>query len=342
MARVVQPNILPEIQGFPIQDFPSNEEVLKEWHGTSVPTKTNIGETYAKDLSIDPFYQAGMIDLSNVKPIALDPEIINPIGPYAPNAWKLAEAKQNYGYMYPGSEELFVNPNYPRSDVAATITHEGIHSIMDPNIFSDKPRWDEWTTLPNEVGKDIYSALGPVMSDKQMKRPWSNNYFLGDDFTNHITRDQAADKAQDVRNELITRWFENEIWGKTAPSAEFSYPNYPGFANYATMMRPGQGPLGMEGLYRLLSKKLNPLLKKVALQAHKNIEKKYEKEQEAKYTAPRHHQDVSRDRGDHTAPTFRDIKDEGPGVTASSGMHGGKHYADGGLINFYRYGGFVG
>ena len=45
MARVVQPNILPEIQGFPIQDFPSNEEVLKEWHGTSVPTETNIGET---------------------------------------------------------------------------------------------------------------------------------------------------------------------------------------------------------------------------------------------------------------------------------------------------------
>ena len=62
----------------------------------------------------------------------------------------------------------------------------------------------------------------------------------------------------------------------------------------------------------------------------------------AKYTAPRHHQDVSRNRGDHTAPTFRNIKDEGPGVTASSGMHGGKHYADGGLINFYRYGGFVG
>ena len=61
----------------------------------------------------------------------------------------------------------------------------------------------------------------------------------------------------------------------------------------------------------------------------------------AKYTAPRHHQDVSRNRGDHTAPTFRDIKDEGPGVTASSGMHGGKHYADGGLINFYKYGGFI-
>ena len=61
----------------------------------------------------------------------------------------------------------------------------------------------------------------------------------------------------------------------------------------------------------------------------------------AKYTAPRHHQDVSRNRGDHTAPTFRNIKDEGPGVTASSGMHGGKHYADGGLINFYRYGGFI-
>ena len=329
MARVVQPNILPEIQGFPIQDFPSNEEVLKEWHGTSVPTETNIGETYEKDLSIDPFYQAGMIDLSNVKPIALDPEIINPIGPYAPNAWKLAEAKQNYGYMYPGSEELFVNPNYPRSDVAATITHEGIHSVMDP-MKKGKFVADEWTLAPFTTGQDVYSALGPT-NIKGAYFPRLENY-----------KDQAAETAQNIRNELITRWFENEIWGKTAPSAKFSYPNYPGFVNYATMMRPGQGPLGMEGLYRLLSKKLNPLLKKVALQAHKNIEKKYEKEQEAKYTAPRHHQDVSRDRGDHTAPTFRDIKDEGPGVTASSGMHGGKHYADGGLINFYRYGGFVG
>ena len=47
MARVVQPNILPEIQGVPIQDFPSNEEVLKEWHGTSVPTETNIGSAEA-------------------------------------------------------------------------------------------------------------------------------------------------------------------------------------------------------------------------------------------------------------------------------------------------------
>ena len=68
MSRVVQPNILPEIQGFPTRDFPSrdfpsNEEVLKEWYGTSVPIETNIGETYKKDLLIDPFTQAGMIDL---------------------------------------------------------------------------------------------------------------------------------------------------------------------------------------------------------------------------------------------------------------------------------------
>jgi hypothetical protein len=61
----------------------------------------------------------------------------------------------------------------------------------------------------------------------------------------------------------------------------------------------------------------------------------------AKYTAPRHHQDVSRNRGDHTAPTFRSEKKEGID-TKGSAMHGGKHYADGGLINFYRYGGFIG
>ena len=343
MARVVQPNILPEIQGFPTRDFPSrdfpsNEEVLKEWYGTSVPIETNIGETYKKDLLIDPFTQAGMIDLSNVKPIALDPNIVNPIGPHAPDAWNLADAKKNYGYMYPGSEELFVNPTYPRSDVAATITHEVIHGIMDP-MKKGKFVADEWTLAPFTTGQGVYSALGPT-NIKGAYFPSLENY-----------KDQAAETAQNIRNELITRWFENEVWGNKAPSAKFSYPsNYPGFVNYATMMRPGQGPLGMEGLYKLLSKKLNPLLKKVAYKAHKNIEaKKLEKVPPKKITTakgsptiiskpkPKPYVSPARPHGNGGGRR----PDKPGGFTDPGKGSYGPHKADGGLINFYRYGGFI-
>ena len=56
---------------------------------------------------------------------------------------------------------------------------------------------------------------------------------------------------------------------------------------------------------------------------------------------PQHHQDVSRGPGGgggegHQAQNIRDIKDEGPGITASSGMHGGKHYAQGGRAGFFE------
>ena len=52
-------------------------------------------------------------------------------------------------------------------------------------------------------------------------------------------------------------------------------------------------------------------------------------------TRPRHHGDVSPG-GGHQAPSIRSISEEGPGVTASSGMHGGKHYAQGGRIGYER------
>ena len=53
--------------------------------------------------------------------------------------------------------------------------------------------------------------------------------------------------------------------------------------------------------------------------------------------APRHHADHSTGQGQgaYQAPNVRDISEEGPGVTASSGMHGGKHYAQGGRIVFF-------
>ena len=61
---------------------------------------------------------------------------------------------------------------------------------------------------------------------------------------------------------------------------------------------------------------------------------------------PQHHGDISRGPGGgggegHQAQNIRDIKDEGPGVTASSGMHGGRHYAQGGRARFF-YGGLAG
>ena len=56
--------------------------------------------------------------------------------------------------------------------------------------------------------------------------------------------------------------------------------------------------------------------------------------------APQHHQDVSSKRGDHTAQAFRSEKKEGID-TKGSGMHGGKHYAQGGRARFF-YGGLAG
>ena len=40
-------------------------------------------------------------------------------------------------------------------------------------------------------------------------------------------------------------------------------------------------------------------------------------------------------RGSYTATPTRSISSQGPGVTASSGMHGGKHYARGGIIGAF-------
>ena len=49
------------------------------------------------------------------------------------------------------------------------------------------------------------------------------------------------------------------------------------------------------------------------------------------YTAPQHHQDVSQG-GGYQAPNIRSAP---KGVTTSSGMHGGKHYARGGRVSYF-------
>ena len=72
----------------------------------------------------------------------------------------------------------------------------------------------------------------------------------------------------------------------------------------------------------------------------KEKQKEERKRQEAaKKTAPQHHGDISQG-GGHQAPNIRSISEEGPGVTASSGMHGGKHYAEGGMVNDPEYRGW--
>ena len=54
-------------------------------------------------------------------------------------------------------------------------------------------------------------------------------------------------------------------------------------------------------------------------------------------TRPQHHGDVSKNRGDHQAQSFRSEKSEGID-TQGGGMHGGKHYAQGGRISFVEGG----
>jgi hypothetical protein len=359
MARVVRQINKPPSYPPPQPPYPmtgGNRRSLA--YQTTVPVKTDIGKTYEKEMRIDPFTQAGLIDLGNVKPIALDSGLTIGQAPYPLDPLQYNIAKTNYGYMYPGEKELYVNPQYPTKDVAATITHEGIHSLMDPKIFSDNPRWDEWTTLPNEVGKDIYSALGPVRSDEQMKEPWLDNYYIGGGpDRKYITKYGDQYLADDIRNELITRWFEDQVWGGTAPSAKFKYPKYSGYVNYATMMRPGQGPLGMEGLLKILAKKGKPMLKKVALQAHKNIEKKYEKEQKAKKIQQQKtiaaNRKAAKKFGDKPQPIFyQDTKSEDRGgrdigsrVSESYEKQDSAQYgmlAKGGLVNHFKYGGYLG
>jgi len=52
-----------------------------------------------------------------------------------------------------------------------------------------------------------------------------------------------------------------------------------------------------------------------------------------KWTPPAHH--TEQGGGGYQDKAIRDIKDEGPGVTASSGMHGGRHYNTGGLATMF-------
>ena len=200
----------------------------------------------------DPFFQSGMIDLANVKSFEKDPKFETGFGIDQP---AVTQAKADmYGYTYPGKPELYVgSADKPVWETAATTTHEGIHQVMPQELI-------------DAIGKDAGSALGVTSGD--------NTY--------------ASVGADYARNELMTRWLENQIWGDEIAPFDESAGKVNPFGlpfNYITMDRPGQGALGRKGIMELLAKRGMPFLKKIALQAHKNIERKY-KPSKKTYVAP--------------------------------------------------------
>ena len=219
----------------------------KEKRGLSnLPASSSVE---LKDLlQKDPFYQAGMIDLKNVKPFEADPDFLarnvkpgqtssSAASEYGYlNLDKLKQEKAyNLGYTYPGSPELYVsNLDKPTMESAATVTHEGIHQAMPQSLL-------------DAAAKDAGSAFGPLTS---------------------------AD-ADYARDEMMTRYLENQIYGdETAPFEGWMGEVTPSDLdfNYITMDRPGQGALGIEGAKKILAQSGDPFLKKIAAKAHKNIE----------------------------------------------------------------------
>ncbi len=221
------------------------------------PPKWNLEDL----LQQDPFYQSGAINLKNVKPFEADPTLQSKVAPTFESP-ALAQAKADFmGYTYPGSPELYVkNLDNPNMETAATVTHEGIHNVLPQELI-------------DLVAKDAGSALGPQSATfrydpEREDNPWQDYAYLGADYT---------------RNEMMTRYLENQIYGdEIAPFEEWmggteaytggSSDEDTGYFNYITMDRPGEGPLGMEGLRKILHRRGYPFLKQTAARAHQNIE----------------------------------------------------------------------
>jgi len=88
------------------------------------------------------------------------------------------------------------------------------------------------------------------------------------------------------------------------------------------------------GYTKRKAKKEKKLQKEIADYNEKKWKEAQDKkaaEEASKYTAPQHHQDVSQG-GGYQAPNIRSAP---KGVTTSSGMHGGKHYARGGRASYF-------
>tara|TARA_R100001244_G_scaffold86531_1_gene66066 strand:- start:26 stop:1069 length:1044 start_codon:yes stop_codon:yes gene_type:complete len=336
-----------------------------------------VAKSNLEDLMVvDPFYQSGMIDLKNVRSFEEDPRLQYQAAPLftGVNPTAVAQEKASkYGYTYPEDPLMYIESlNNPTMETAATTTHEGIHKVL-PEGFLDL------------VAQDAGSALGP--SD------YSYNY------NSPGWQDYAYLSADHARNELMTRYLENQIYGdEIAPFDESMGEMDPygkGSFNYITMDRPGQGPLGLTGLKKILAKRGMPFLKKVAKRAHQNIESRYKPPikpptnvpgtpivptggsgvsniniQKQKIGMPEHlttYTSPSAPTGTGGPPSIisrpapsAPIRTGGPpsrggrgggppsqggGSSRGGGGQRGRNpwgRADGGLIDFYRYGGFVG
>jgi len=248
-----------------------------------------------KDLmAVDPFYQAGMIDLKNVKPFEADPRLQYQAAPLftGVNPTALAAKKEeDLGYVHEG--DLYVRSlDKPTMETAATTTHEGIHQVMPQE-------------LKDAVARDAGSALGPTGTysttdawlEDALRRIEGGATFedvKGDLPTRGVLGGDFA------RDEIMTRYLENQIYGdEVAPFEEWMGEVDPygdegaGAFNYITMMRPGQGPLGMEGLKKILARRMNPYLKKIAKRGHQNIESRYKPPEKPYVAPPGPHSDVS-------------------------------------------------
>jgi hypothetical protein len=203
------------------------------------PPKQTLEELM--DQSSDPFYHAGLTKLENVKEFEDDPYF--QIGT-APNPEKInqhllkSDTEGFMGYTLPETWNTYVaSKENPTAETASTVTHEGIHNLFDPTLTG--------------IGEGVIQG---TISD--------SGSALGDDY---------------MTEEIMTNYLSNLIHGENEPFYPGDYiPKTDSMVNYATMMRPGQGAIGMKGIMDLLAKRGKPFLRKGALRAHRNIEGRYQ------------------------------------------------------------------
>ena len=224
--------------------YPTPDQAQLEWEAmanlANLRYQNQPKQTLEELMVNDPFYQAGMTKLENVRSFEEDPYFQYRAAPYAGkvDVEKLRKNTEGYyGYTLTGQPEMYVGSKYrPTKETAATTTHEGIHNVLDPALTG--------------VGEGVIQG---TISDSSSA--------LGDEFTTE---------------ELMTNYLSNLIHGEDEPFYPTEYvPQTGQVVNYATMMRPGQGPIGMKGIMDLLGKRGKPLLRKVAKRAHRNIEAGY-------------------------------------------------------------------
>ena len=204
---------------------------------------SNVRQPSLKELmdqSSDPFYHAGITKLENVRGLGDHPFFQRGTAPNPEEIDKAllkSETEGFQGYTTPGNWEMYVGSvDNPTAETAATTTHEGIHNIFDPAL----------TGMGEGVIQGTISDSGSA---------------LGGEWTTQ---------------EIMTNYLSNLIHGENEPFYPEVYNDLNQLVDYSTMMRPGQGPIGMKGIMELLAKRGKPLLRKGALRAHRNIEGRYQ------------------------------------------------------------------